>query len=64
MKILWKILLHACDEEPVLVETVVKSISEDYLFSLIKGNAKLSELGVGMKDMVILGLCSEFRVNP
>ena len=51
------------DYEPVHVKTVVKSVSDDYLSSLIKGNVKLSELGDGMKDNIILALCMKLAVH-
>ena len=49
--------------EPFVVKTAVKSFSDDYLSSLIKGNIKLSKLGHGMKDEIILALCMKLAVH-
>ena len=51
------------DFEPFVVQTVVKSFSNDYLSSLLKGNVKLSEFNHEMKNKIILVLCTNLAVN-
>ena len=50
------------EDAPVLVETVVKNISENYLSSLILGCANVNDLKDGEKNAVILGLCSVLTI--
>ena len=51
------------DYEPFVLKTVVKTFSDDYLSSLLKGNIQLSEFNHGMKDQIILALCMKLAMN-
>ena len=50
------------EDAPVLVKTVVKNISKNYLSSLILGCASVNDLDDGEKNAVILGLCSVLTI--
>ena len=51
------------NQEPFVIQTVVKSFRNEYVSPLLKGNVKLSEFNHEMKNKIILALCTKLAVN-